>query len=137
MREAFGGAFLIKLLLIFLSIYIVVLGITASYAKAFRVKNQIISIIEQYEGLKNDSKKVIDSFLSNFGFYSNMTYVNTGCAQANFYHGICIERINSGGYGRNYYYRITTYIQFSDLPFIGALPVVEVSGETKTIYANR
>ena len=44
MREAFGGAFTIKLMLIFLAIYIAFIAVALNYAKAFRVKNKILRI---------------------------------------------------------------------------------------------
>ena len=50
MNQSFGGAFLIKIALIFLAIYIVVLGFAMNYAKVFSMKNKIITIIEQNEG---------------------------------------------------------------------------------------
>ena len=50
MRDAFGGAFSIKLMLIFLILYVSFICVAINYARAFRVKNRIINIIEQYEG---------------------------------------------------------------------------------------
>ncbi len=50
MKEAFGGIFNIFYLMIFLVIVIGVLGLTFSYTKAFKMKNAIISVIEEYEG---------------------------------------------------------------------------------------
>ena len=47
MRDAFGGAFSIKLMLIFLMLYVSFMCVALSYARAFRVKNRIINIIKQ------------------------------------------------------------------------------------------
>ena len=44
MREAFGGTFTIQLILLFLAIYIAFIAVALNYAKAFRVKNQIINM---------------------------------------------------------------------------------------------
>ena len=69
MRDAFGGAFMIKVMLIFLGIYIAFMAVALNYAKAFRVKNQIINIIEQYEGYEKKAsdntevKDIIGSYL--------------------------------------------------------------------------
>ena len=49
MRDAFGGTFMIKLGLVFLVVYVSFMAVAINYAKAFRVKNQIINIIEQYQ----------------------------------------------------------------------------------------
>ena len=46
MRDAFGGAFLIKVMLIFLGIYVAFMAVALNYAKAFKVKkNSILSLI--------------------------------------------------------------------------------------------
>ena len=46
MRDAFGGAFMIKLMLIFLVIYVCFIAVALNYAKAFKAKNGIIDLIE-------------------------------------------------------------------------------------------
>ncbi|MBP5678720.1 MAG: hypothetical protein J6X28_02700 [Bacilli bacterium] len=50
MKEAYGGVFNIIFIVIFLVIVIGVLGLVFSYTKAFKMKNAIISVIEEYEG---------------------------------------------------------------------------------------
>ena len=55
MREAFGGSFTIKLMLIFLAVYVTFIAVALNYAKAFRVKNGVIDIIEQNEGIDDYS----------------------------------------------------------------------------------
>lgn len=49
MKDAFGGILNIVLIAIFLIIVESILGLVVSYTKAFRMKNAIISTIEQYE----------------------------------------------------------------------------------------
>ena len=49
MRDAFGGAFMIKLFLVFIFIYICFTALALNYAKAFKVKNMIIDYIENNE----------------------------------------------------------------------------------------
>ena len=51
MKEAFGGIFNIMFLVIFLVVVIGVLGLVFSYTKAFKMKNAIISTIEDFEGV--------------------------------------------------------------------------------------
>ena len=85
MREAFGGAFMIKLMLIFLAIYIAFIAVALNYAKAFRVKNKIIDIIEQSEGISeidynntNEGSVIgnINTYLNNVSYYVNLTDIN-------------------------------------------------------------
>ena len=49
MRDAFGGAFMIRLFLVFLFIYIFFTAIALNYAKAFKVKNRVIDYLEDNE----------------------------------------------------------------------------------------
>ena len=78
MRDAFGGTFMIQLLLIFLAIYVAFVAVALNFAKAFRVKNQIIDIIEQNEGIDytdtsdNGTLKQIDNYLSQISYYVSL-----------------------------------------------------------------
>lgn len=49
MRDAFGGSFMIMLFLVFIMIYICFTAVALSYAKAFKVKNNIIDYLENSE----------------------------------------------------------------------------------------
>ena len=49
MRDAFGGVFMIRLFLVFIVIYVAFTAVSLNYAKAFRIKNEIISFIEENE----------------------------------------------------------------------------------------
>ena len=50
MKEAYGGIFNLVFLAIFLTIAIGSLGLVFAYTKAFKMKNEIIAVIEEYEG---------------------------------------------------------------------------------------
>ena len=50
MKEAFGGIMNIVMLAVFLLTVIGFLGLVVSYTKAFKMKNIVISTIEEYEG---------------------------------------------------------------------------------------
>ena len=50
MKEAYGGIVNFVFLIIFLLIVMGVLALVVSYTKAFRMKDAIISVIEEYEG---------------------------------------------------------------------------------------
>lgn len=49
MRDAFGGAFMIRLFLVFIFIYMFFTAIALNYAKAFKVKNRVIDYLEDNE----------------------------------------------------------------------------------------
>ena len=49
MREAFGGVFMMRLMLVFVFIFVAFTAISLNYAKAFRIKNKVIDFVEQQE----------------------------------------------------------------------------------------
>ena len=143
MREAFGGAFTIKLMLIFLAIYIAFIAVALNYAKAFRVKNKIIDIIEQNEGIDsyNDTKEGsviggINSYLNTVGYYVNLANIkNNNTENINCYdRGYCIEEttapVTDGITSK--YYKVTTYININ-FPFFKLNFNIPITGETRKI----
>ena len=50
MKESFGGILNLVLIVVFLLVVMGSLGLVVSYTKAFRMKNNVISRLEQYEG---------------------------------------------------------------------------------------
>ena len=49
MRDAFGGSFMLMIFIVFIFIYICFTAVSLNYAKAFKVKNAIISYLEESE----------------------------------------------------------------------------------------
>ncbi|MGM9875634.1 MAG: hypothetical protein ACI310_00160 [Bacilli bacterium] len=146
MREAFGGAFMIKLMLIFLAIYIAFIAVALNYAKAFRVKNKIIDIIEQNEGIKQsdyiDTKEGsvigdINTYLNSVSYYVNLTNIpanNNNNTLHCYKNGYCIEEytgpVNDGVTSK--YYKVTTYININ-FPFFNLNFNIPITGETRKI----
>lgn len=127
MRESIGGVFLIKLVMFFIVIYVCFLGIAINYSITFRVKNQIINLIEAYEGY-DGAKQHIEEYVASVGYYRASTgsvKLDETCTN-----GYCIQELTSD---RGKYYRVTTYVSF-DFPIIGKLTNFPVSGETKVIF---
>jgi len=81
MRDAFGGVFMIRLLLVFIVIYVAFTAISLNYAKAFRVKNKVIDFVEKNE-ITN-----LDSFFST-GNGNNVSKLDNLLESAN-YHQTC------------------------------------------------
>lgn len=129
MREAMGGALLIKLVMFFIVIYVCFLAVAINYSITFRVKNQIINIIESYEGYEL-AKEHIEEYIAGVGYYK--TSVSNVSINSNCNNGYCIEELTSE---RGKYYKVTTYVSF-DFPIIGRITNFPVSGETKVIYSR-
>lgn len=146
MRDAFGGAFMLKLALVFIIIYISFMAMALNYAKAFRVKNGVINIIEQYQlSSKNDTTTIdkIDEYLVSVGYnFNNNTALINYCKNQDdsqnkseyIYttNGACIiPRTREGT--TDSYYEVLTFIHIQ-LPFLGINMPIPIKGETKIIY---
>lgn len=124
MRESFGGLFMMVLLLIILTVVVAFSAIGLSVGKTFRVKNQIISYLEEYEGCKistgnnsgqagiceDEVGELIDNYLKNTA-YNN---------------GYSVKMLDSKK-GKGYYYEVTVYATWY-LPF--------VSSNNKSVFSS-
>ena len=75
MRDSFGGTFMIYLLLIFLAVYIAFVAVAFNYARAFKVKDKVMDIIEQNEGIDFEDEGgalgEIETYLNNVNYKVN------------------------------------------------------------------
>lgn len=63
MRETFGESWTIQIVAAFILLFVSFFALIISYSKTFKTKNEVISIIEKYEGLTTESKQIIQEFL--------------------------------------------------------------------------
>lgn len=154
MRDAFGGAFMIKLLIVFMVIYIGFIAIALNYAKAFKVKNKVIAYIEENEitdigNMSAQAKENMNKYIQE-ELVEGMNYkYGIKCPDKEAYeycdNGILIVASNS--YGSNKigtYYTVTTTFGW-EIPFLNVLLRLNdqdgetttgfwtISGETRTI----
>lgn len=152
MRDAVGGSFMIKLLLIFLATYIVFIAIALNYAKAFRVKNKVIDIIEQNEGVE-EFNNTSDVALKNIDTYMNrisykitnnkngitkevcQKYMNSENIYANDNYGYCIGKSDTIKIDENIeaeYYQVATFVDIY-IPLLELHYLIPIKGETRKI----
>lgn len=135
MREALGNAFIVNLIIIFIIVFIVIFAGSTSYTKAFKVKNQIINMIEEHHGDYEKAAGEIDNYLGRIGYrVGGKGKCPAGSTAAASNYQYCVAKVIQNGSsesGENYFYRVTTYMYF-ELPIIASLIQIPVSGETKT-----
>ena len=134
MKDAFGGIMNLAMIVVFLLIAIGTLALTVSYTKAFKMKNYVISTIEQYEGLNcfksegssNCYSRIVEH-AESIGYHP--TVMSCTNKVGNYY---CYEYKDSDD-GNGYYYTITTQvdINFPIVNKIFSTSVFRVSGDTK------
>ena len=140
MKAATGNALLMNIIIVFLVVVLGVLVTSITYTKAFRIKNRIVEIIENYEGDFDNHEDAIRSSitnnLSNVGYRLKGTSTcrtlsdgTTVYVEGNDYY-YCIYRYVTG---RGYYYKVMSYM-YLDLPVINNVVNIPVYGETKVFY---
>jgi hypothetical protein len=140
MKDAFGGIVNIVLVAIFLVIISGILGLVVNYTKAFRMKNTVISTIEQYEGAKgcfgNSSAtgcmERIQERAKEFGYHPTQLVCPADYTKS--YDLFCYKRVESDS-KKNYVYTIITQVDI-DIPIVNkmmGLSIFQVHGDTRAI----
>ncbi len=140
MRDAVGGTFMIYVFVIFLAVYITFVAVAFNYARAFKVKNKVIDIIEQNEGIRDFNDTSSDSVLGQIDEYlARVSYLidckNVSDEDNCYGRGYLIEevRATSSVDGMTAtYYKVTTFIRL-EIPFLDLGFTIPVKGETRKI----
>ena len=162
MREAVGGALTIQIILVFMVLINAYLAFSVNYTKAFRVKNEIISIIEKNEGFTGENLSSancgageqnayceIAEYLNNMAYGVDMTAYRcpegyTAVRDLSFCYKVTNQAIdgttNQDSIYMGSYYSVITFVNIN-IPIIknvfGAMPsIFGVAGETKMIYSS-
>lgn len=146
MKEAFGNAFIMGLVITFLIIFIIFFATSTSYTKAFKVKNKIVEILEKHDDILHESSSVsgrltsnveeeINAVLNEIGYRISPTPNNcpmrngkeavTKSTTANYEY--CIYAYSTS---KGVYYGVTAYMYYQ-IPVIGIELRFPVYGETK------
>ncbi len=140
MRDAFGGIVNISIIVVFIVIVSGYLAFNVNYTKAFRVKNKIITNLEQYEGNCAPGSPCagdISTYIKGIGYNTsapNITGTGVTCVDE---YGYCYQEFSTGTSDNiKHYYKVTTQINI-DIPIINkimpSLRVFQLSGNTKLI----
>ena len=150
MRDAFGGVANLVIIVVFLTLVSGYLAFNVNYTKAFRVKNKIISTIEQFEGQcevkpTNVGHSEIQSYMKSLGYEApnlNLKDEENGaswdCGDGA---GYCIKKIvidpikegSTEDKKNRAYFKVVTQINI-DIPIINkilpGLKIFQISGDT-------
>ncbi len=150
MRESIGTAWIYGLVLTFTLIFAGFLVLALSYSKAYKLKNEMTSMIEKYEGLttmgaynNGGSIKIINQYLQNSGYNNKGSCQDGDYASDDLTSYILVPARQDQAY---YYcvsyhtnsecrtlFRVTLFYNFN-LPILGHLRKYNVSGQTNEIY---
>lgn len=143
MRDAFGGVFMIRLFLVFIVIYVAFTAVSLNYAKAFRIKNSVISFIEENEITNLDNSHIekkldkLNTILTNANYNKTCKNGNgtiksvEGINEGYCYNGVVIlkesEEHVTGTSSKIIKYQVITYADWN----IGMLNKILVLGGKK------
>lgn len=139
MKESIGNSYIFGIVIALIGVIFLILIGSLSYSKAFKVKTQIIEIIEKNKGYNDESVRTeIDNYLKTVGYTVTQSKDKGKCATIDGTMAIntvknydyCIYRFNTV---KGPYYHVTVFISF-DIPVISSYLRIPVSGETKIIY---
>lgn len=149
MRDSIGGAWLLGIVLVFMSVFIAYIAITINYSNAFNMKTNMITIIEQYDGINPNSLAKIDSLMQGYNYRikskcpvpeDNSTYIGVTdqivTKNPTDRQSYCVyreRRDGEDGAENKYYYNLIVFFNFS-LPVLGDLFTFQISSETNVIY---
>lgn len=152
MRQTVGNTFIFKLVIIFTFLFACFLALTITYNKAFKIKNEMLSVIEKYEGINNNSLTVINNYLTASGYTTKgkcKSIVGENKYGVKSLEAIDYELVSDN---ENYYYcfteknvsttinpqktiKLNIFYNFN-LPVVGDLFKYEIVGETNTINTH-
>ena len=151
MRDAIGQVFALQIILAFVLLINGYMAYSVNYTRAFRVKNQIVNIIEQYEGPTDEAMDKIGSYVDGMTYRVPQTLINNfrnryasnnGDGEVSCQDGWCyiahdVKTTGGDGELNGTYYSVVTFVNI-DIPVINNLiglgDFLSVSGETRTIY---
>lgn len=154
MREAFGTTWSFQLIIIFILIFACFLSLVISYSRAYTLKNEMLTMIEKYEGISKDegtyegSARIINNYLIQNSYRTmGKCYVNgENWVGALDLENISFEKATSGknyyycykeekGPNNTIYYNVRLFYKFN-LPVVGDITTFKIEGQTSSFIGN-
>jgi len=142
MRDALGGSVALVIIVVFIVVALGYMAFNVNYTKAFRMKNKVISVYEDYDGeCLGDCNEVIKKYATTIGYLSADIVCPSGFQNVDDLY--CIKKIEVhpksseeeiNELSNRSYYRVITKINI-DIPVIKNifnLRYFQITGDTKT-----
>lgn len=142
MRTSIASTWVFGIVMVFMVILIAYVAVQINYSRAYEVSENIIKIIEEYEGINNKSLEKIDSLMHTthtvtgkcskdifqFGISGKQAYKLETKPGENY--NVCVARTSLQVNGvTKCYYKTQIFFGFN-LPMIGEFFKFKVTGET-------
>lgn len=139
MRETIGTSWVYGLALTFTLLFSGFLVLIINYSQVFIYKNDVVEILEKYEGYTETSQTIINNYLSTSG------YKTKGSCPEGYYGATDLEGSgNTNSSGTYYYclkldgtkYDVILFYKFN-LPVIGDIITFQIGGETNNMIISK
>lgn len=159
MKQTISGTWVFMLVIFFTLIFAAYIALTINYSKSFKVKNEVLSLIEKNEGFTDNGVKLINNYLTQTGYKTmgachlqpDTVVYGAKTIDPSVPAASAIEKVNSSK--NQYYYCFTKYTNYHsyfktrayykinlffhfDLPVLGDLYSFDVEGQTSEIDAT-
>ena len=150
MREVSGTTWSFQIIILFILIFAAFLTLVLNYFKAYNVKNEMLTIIEKYEGITIDSMGIINNVLRDKGYKTvgscptedgiwygtndlNGSYEKSKKGTKYYF---CFQKIvrndnSNKDWDAGVYYNVKVFYRFN-LPIIGEVATFTINGRTGT-----
>ncbi len=153
MKESIGGAWLFGVIVAFMMIFVGYLVIMINYTTAFKLKNEVVHVIERYEGLSsgdNGSVKIINQYLKNSKYNAvgtcecetanscygatdldnaNLTQINNSNKNDRYYYCVQFYNTSNADNPNTGFYETQLFLNFN-LPVLGRIAKITIRGQT-------
>ena len=142
MRESIGGAWLLGIVMTFIVLFASFLAVSINYSKAFKVKNNVVDLIEKHEGMTDEAVDAIWNYLYTEGYilksgckagYTGFDKGGKATDQSKSLYCVKKNEITTDTALDKAYYSVEVFFRL-DIPVIGELMTFSVTGETMSIY---
>lgn len=165
MKESISSTWILQLVIIFILMFVSFLILTLTYSKSYKTKNEVINIIEKYEGVNDKSIPIINGYLNQAGYRAthacpdpkesanwigcpDLSKPNLEKVQKGKKYYYCIRKhdnskeitkkaagYNAGNINSTMYYEIKIFYKFS-LPILDNIATFTTDGTTNDIFKN-
>lgn len=154
MKESINGAWLLGIVMVFMSIFIAYISISINYSNAYQMRTRMVTIIEQYQGLTYVTVDQLEKVRSAYNYnatgpcregvdgpavgvlngdvHKNPTVECNYCVTRELRRGEIRSNGTVNGEDK-YYYDVEVFFGFG-LPVLGNLFTFRVGGETNAIF---
>ena len=134
MKDSVGSTVLMKIFVVFMVVYIILMASILNYTKTFRIKNQVVNIINRHGGYTALADSEIIDYISKSSIYGKCNLLEGNNEFGSNKEDKCeIKQYQMTDAAGGSYYKVRVYVTFQ-FPLIKQTLQIPITGETKRLY---